>query len=85
MNREAELERIRLFSIAARQRIHRLDVLLDEQVRVLDPDQPLNGEMFRKWTKGRLITRIELQVFSVVFLVASASAFLTGFWVARFR
>ena len=84
MDQDAELERIRLYTAAARQRIRRLDILLDEQVRILDLDPTLNGNSRSKsHRRGHLITRAELQVFAVTFAVAALGAFLAGFWSAR--
>ena len=85
MDREAELERIRLFTTAARQRIRRLDVLLDEQVRILDLDPSLNPHPERRRTKRHVISLVELRVFAIAFALAALAAFLAGFWMARFR
>jgi hypothetical protein len=85
MDSEAEVERIRLFTAAARQRIRRLDVLLDEQVRILALDPSLSGKTFYRRNKGHLITRLDLQVFAALFLLASLGSFLAGFWTAHFR
>lgn len=82
MEQEAELERIRLFTAAARQRIRRLDILLDEQVRILDLDPSLASHS-RASQPGQLITRIELQVFAATFAAAALAAFLAGYWIAR--
>jgi hypothetical protein len=79
MDRNAELERIRLYAAATRQRIHRLDVLLDDQARILNLDPLLK-------TDGKQsFTLFDIQVYSVTFLLASTGGFLAGFWTARFR
>ena len=79
MDRDAELERIRLYATATRQRIHRLDVLLDDQARILDLDPLLKNDAKHSFTL------FDIQVYSVTFLLASTGAFLAGFWTARFR
>lgn len=83
MDSSAELERIRQFTTAAKQRIRRLDVLLDEQVRILDLDPALNGRRLGQQSRGHLITQMELRVFKVAVALASLGAFLAGFWTAR--
>lgn len=85
MNSEAELERIRQFTAAARQRIRRLGVLLDEQVRILELDPALRGPAAIRRGTGHLITGIEVRVFAVAFFLASVGAFLAGFWSSRLR
>ena len=80
MDRDAELERIRLYAAATRQRIHRLDVLLDDQARILNLDPLLNTK-----DGQHSFTLFDIQVYSVTFLLASTGAFLAGFWTARFR
>ena len=84
MDHEAELERIRLFTTAARQRIRRLDVLLDEQVRILELDPSLNLHAERRRAKRHLITLVELRVFAIAFAFAALGAFVAGFWIASF-
>lgn len=82
MNEEAELERIRLHTAATGQRIHRIDVLLDEQARILKMDSSLNP--WGDWQKRRhTIGRIEMRVFAVTLTMAALAAFLAGFWTAR--
>ena len=81
MDSEAELERIRQFSTSARQRLRRLDVLLDEQMRILDLDPALNSR--DHGPKGRSISRMELRFFAGAFGLAALGAFLAGFWIAR--
>ena len=81
MDSEAELERIRQFRTAARQRLRRLDVMLDEQMRILDLDPALNGH--GHGPKGRTVSQVELRFFAVAFGLAALGAFLAGFWIAR--
>jgi len=83
MEREAELERIRQYTVAARQRARRLDVMLEEQVRILNLDPSLNGGLLRRKRGGHLITLVEIRVFTAGFLLASLSAFLAGYWTAH--
>lgn len=86
MDEEAELERIRLYMAAARHRTRRLDVLLDEQERILkmDPSLNLGGDWRRDWQRQRhAIGRIEMRVFAATFGLAALAAFLAGFWTAR--
>ena len=83
MDSSAELERIRQFTTAAKQRIRRLDVLLDEQVRMLDLDPALKSRGLGERSKQHLITAIELRVFGLAVALASLGAFLAGFWTAR--
>ena len=85
MDREAELERILKFTAAARQRIRRLDVLLDEQVRILTLDPALNQRSGSRRLKRHRFTMLEIRAFAITCLVASLGAFLAGFWSARFR
>ena len=86
MEREAELERIRQYTVAARQRARRLDVMLEEQVRILNLDPSLNsGLLLQKRGGGHLITLVEIRVFAAGFLLASLSAFLAGYWTAHVR
>ena len=83
MDSSAELERIRQFTTAAKQRIRRLDVLLDEQVRILDLDPALKSRRLCQRSKGYSITLIEIRVFGLAVALASLGAFLAGFWTAR--
>ena len=85
MDNEAELERIRQFRATARQRIRRLDVLLDEQARILDLDPDLKAMAHGKQTKGHLITEVEIRLFAITLAIGALSAFLAGFWTARFH
>ncbi len=85
MEREAELERIRQYSAAARHRVRRLDIMLEEQARILNLDPSLNANIFRKHPPGHLIKLSEIRVFGAVFLFASLGAFLAGYWTAHFR
>lgn len=83
MDKDAELERIRQFTAAARQRIRRLDGLLDEQVRILELDPSLNGTAFRKRSRGHLVTMTELRIFALTVTLAAIGAFIAGFWSSR--
>lgn len=86
METDSELERIRQFTTAARQRIRRLDVLLDEQVRILELDPALNSATYSGGRyRGHSITKVEIRVFAFAFSMAALGAFLTGFWLARFH
>jgi hypothetical protein len=85
MDLEAELERIRQYSAVARHRIRRLDVMLEEQARILNLDPALNAAVFEKRPGGHLITLVEIRVFAVGFVLASLAAFLSGYWTAHFR
>ena len=82
MDSEAELERIHQFATSTRQRLRRLDVLLDEQMRVLELDPLLNG---RGRPSVHAVTKTELRLFTIALGVAALGAFLAGFWTARLR
>jgi hypothetical protein len=81
MDSTVELERIRRASAAARQRIRRLESLLDEQLRILYLDPAFAGS--QKKPGGHRITWVEIRVFAFAFSLASLAAFLAGFWIAR--
>ena len=83
MDSLAELERIRLFTKSSRQRIRRLDVLLDEQVRILKSDPAFKGRRLGKQSQGHRFTKVELRAFTIAFALAALGAFLSGFWTAR--
>ena len=85
MESEAELERIRQFTTAARHRLRRLDVLLDEQMRVLELDPLINLRGSRRRSRVHPITRLELRVFTIALGLAAMGAFVAGFWTARFH
>ena len=84
MDREAELQRILKFTAAARQRIRRLDVLLDEQVRILALDPALSVRAAPRSAKGHRFTMFEVRMFAMSCLLASLAAFLAGYWSAVF-
>ena len=85
METGAELERIRQCATSARQRLRRLDVLLDDQMRVLDLDPLLKRRASRGKPAIHAITKTELRLFTIALGVAALGAFLAGFWTARLR
>ena len=84
LDKTSELERIRLYTLSARQRIRRLDVLLDEQIQVLRLDPALRSSNFlkRAGTAYRF-GRIEVKVFLAAFTVAALTSFYAGYWISH--
>ena len=85
LDRNAELERIRLYTLSARQRIRRLDVLLDEQVRILKLDPALQSAAFRRDEGAFSMGVWGVSVFFAAFVIASITAFYGGFVLAHHR
>jgi hypothetical protein len=83
LDREAELERIRLYTLSAQQRIRRLDVLLDEQIRILKLDPALRAAAFRRRGHARKFNMLEIRVFVAAFTIAALTAFYGGFLYAH--
>jgi hypothetical protein len=85
LDRNAELERIRLYTLSARQRVRRLGVLLDEQIRILQLDPALHSAAFRRRGGAYSVGIWGIRVFFAAFLVASLAAFYGGFVMAQHR
>lgn len=92
MDHEAEMERIRLYSNAARQRIKRLDVLLEEQSRLLSLDESWSGLTLVQRPAavpevpppdGHVVTLAEVRFFLACITIGAFAAFVGGFWLGR--